>query len=88
MDESLLTRDTLKKAASQLQTVNSKESKDFAETSQTRIGVNCPSKSRRPLAKAAADICIKKYWQIMEVKLSNCISLGKCNYTESLVSSQ
>ena len=26
-------------------------------TIQTRIGVNCPSKSSRPLANAAADIC-------------------------------
>jgi len=24
---------------------------------QTRIGVSCPSRSSRPLAKAAADIC-------------------------------
>lgn len=27
---------------------------------QTKIGVNCPSRSRRPLANAAADICQKQ----------------------------
>lgn len=38
----------------------------------TKIGVSCPSKSRRPFANAAADICYKNSLDTgIAIKLNN-----------------
>lgn len=59
MEESLLTRETFKidEPLSWKKIQPREQAENFRKRTQTRIGVSCPSRSSKPLANAAADIC-------------------------------